>query len=246
MMQSLSLQGLSPRGFHRLHVTLWGEAGTQESVICAHGLTRQGRDFDALAGRLAADGLRVACPDVVGRGRSGWLRDAAGYGYPQYMADTVPLLAALAAEQVDWIGTSMGGLLGMMLAAQPDTPIRRLVINDVGPFIPKAALERIGGYLGQDWRFPDLAAAEAHLRQVHAPFGPLSDAQWRHLTEHSVAAAPDGQYRFAYDPGIAQPFPAPAASTTSTSGPSGTGSPCRPWSCAAPSPTSCWPRRPKR
>ena len=204
--RSGSYLGLSAGGFHRLAYVEWGAAKPDRTALCVHGLTRSGRDFDALAGALARDGLRVACPDVVGRGRSDRLADPAGYGYPQYLADMNALIARLDAPQVDWIGTSMGGLIGMMLAAQPNTPLRRLVINDVGPFIPKAALARIGEYVGRDPRFADLAAAEAYFREIHAPFGALTDAQWRHLTEHSVTPAEGGGYRLAYDPAIALPF----------------------------------------
>ncbi|MDH3473218.1 MAG: alpha/beta hydrolase [Rhodospirillales bacterium] len=204
--------GLSAGGFHRLAYSEWGAPGAERVAVCAHGLTRNGRDFDVLAAALAEEGLKVACPDVVGRGRSDRLSDPVGYGYPQYLADATALIARLGVERLDWIGTSMGGLMGLMLAAQPETPIRRLVINDVGPFIPKAALRRIGGYVGRDPLFPDLAAAEAYFREVHAPFGRLTDLQWRHLTEHSVvpAAEPDGGgWRLAYDPAIGLPFQDP-------------------------------------
>jgi len=201
-----SYLGLSAGGFHRLAYAEWGAPHARQVALCVHGLTRSGRDFDALAGALALAGLRVACPDVVGRGRSDRLADPAGYGYPQYLADMSALIARLDVPRVDWVGTSMGGLMGMLMAAQPNTPLRRLVVNDVGPFIPKAAVTRIGEYVGRDPRFADLAAAEAYFREVHAPFGPLTDAQWRHLTEHSLAAAEDGGYRLAYDPAIAAPF----------------------------------------
>ena len=205
--------GLSAGGFHRIAFHDWGPERDGEGmvsgrpVLCLHGLTRNGRDFDALAAALAATGRRAVAPDVVGRGRSDWLADPAGYGYPQYLADMAPIIARLDAATVDWVGTSMGGLIGMMLAAQPNSPIARLVINDVGPFIPKAAIERIGTYVGQAPHFADLEALEAYLRRVHAPFGPLSDAQWRHLATHS--ARPDGEgFRLAYDPGIAEAFKA--------------------------------------
>lgn len=201
-----SYLGLSAAGFHRLAFAEWVAPGAGRTVVCVHGLTRNGRDFDALAGALARDGLRVACPDVVGRGRSDRLADPAGYGYPQYLADMTALIARLDVPQVDWVGTSMGGLIGMLLAAQPNTPLRRLVVNDVGPFIPKASLVRIGTYVGRDPHFADLAAAEAYFREVHAPFGALTDAQWRHLTEHNVTRAEDSGYRLAYDPAIAAPF----------------------------------------
>jgi pimeloyl-ACP methyl ester carboxylesterase len=145
--------GLGLGGFHRLAYVAWGEGRTQPPVLCVHGLTRNGRDFDGLAADLASSGRTVVCPDVVGRGRSGWLANPALYGYPQYLGDAAALIARLDAAEVDWVGTSMGGLIGMMLAAQPNNPIRRLVLNDVGPFIPQAALLRIGSYVGHGpWR----------------------------------------------------------------------------------------------
>ena len=201
-----TLQGLSAGGFHRLRLAEWGSPESSRVAVCVHGLTRNGRDFDCLARVLAESGYRVACPDVVGRGKSDWLSDPAGYGYPQYLADSAVLLAYLNATEVDWIGTSMGGLIGMMLTAQPGTPIRRLVINDVGPFIPSAALKRIGDYVGGNPVFADFAEAEAYIREVAEPFGALTDRQWRHLTEHSLVRAPGGGYRLAYDPAIGAPF----------------------------------------
>jgi pimeloyl-ACP methyl ester carboxylesterase len=141
-----------------------------------------------------------------GQRASAWLAEAADYGYPQYLADMTALIARLDVAAVDWVGTSMGGLIGMMLAAQPGTPIRRLVLNDIGPFIPKAALERIADYVGLDPRFEDLAALEAYLRRVHAPFGPLTEDQWRHLAEHSARPLDEGGFGLAYDPRIGDAF----------------------------------------
>ncbi|WP_026870471.1 alpha/beta fold hydrolase [Inquilinus limosus] len=203
--------GLGLGGFHRLAYAAWGHDRSQPPVLCVHGLTRNGRDFDALAADLAWSGRAVICPDVVGRGRSGWLANPALYGYPQYLADAAALIARLDVPAVDWVGTSMGGLIGMMLAAQPNTPIRRLVLNDVGPFIPQAALQRIGSYVGQDPVFADIDGLEAYLRRVHAPFGPLTDAQWRHLATHSARRRNDGTLGLAYDPGIAAAFAGPIA-----------------------------------
>lgn len=197
--------GLSTQGFHALAYTEWGPSHGARVAVCVHGLTRNARDFDVLAAALAEEGLKVICPDVVGRGRSARLADPTGYGYPQYLADMNALIARLDVAELDWIGTSMGGLLGMMLAAQPNTPLKRLVINDVGPFIPKAALERIGTYVGQDPVFADLAAVEAYFRELYAPFGPLDDLQWRHVVEYGAVATGEG-YRLTYDPGIAEPF----------------------------------------
>jgi len=177
-------------------------------VICVHGLTRNARDFDPLADALAQAGFLVVCPDMAGRGDSDWLAVPDGYGLPQYCADVTSLIARLGVERVDWVGTSMGGMIGMTLAAQSQTPLGRLVINDIGPFIPKAAIARIASYAGSDPRFADVAEAEAHLREIHAPFV-LSDAHWRHLAEHSVRPADEladegggGRLRLHYDPAI--------------------------------------------
>lgn len=199
-----SLRCLSKSGFHKL---AYRESGPDHPVpvLCLHGLARNARDFDALAADLAAAGRRAVCADVVGRGDSGWLRDPLDYGYPQYLADTAALIARLGSRQVDIVGTSMGGLIGMMLAAQPDNPVRRLVVNDVGPFIPKAALARILDYFGKDPRFADLAEAEAYHRRIYRSFGDLSDAQWRHLTETSLRRDGEG-WRLHYDPRIAEPM----------------------------------------
>ncbi|WP_294991163.1 alpha/beta hydrolase [Sulfuritalea sp.] len=183
----------------------WGDATNPRVLVCVHGLSRCSRDFDFLAQAMAAD-YRVVCPDVVGRGRSDWLRNKSLYALPQYCADMTTLLAKLGAETVDWVGTSMGGLIGMVLASQPETPIRRLVLNDVGPVITAASLERIGTYLGAAPRFDGIEQAEAFVRFVSASFGNFDDAQWRHLTVHVTRVAADGKVEFAYDPGIAQAF----------------------------------------
>ena len=198
--------GLSPAGFHRNTYWEWlSRRPDAPSLIAMHGLTRNGRDFDAVA-QVLADRFHVVCPDVVGRGRSDWLPKGVLYGYPQYLADAAALIARVTGGPVDWLGTSMGGLVGMMLAAQPLTPIRRLILNDVGPFVPKAALERIGSYVGQDPRFADLTGLEAYLRDVLAGFGNLSDADWAHMALWSARALPEGGYGLAYDPAIADLF----------------------------------------
>jgi pimeloyl-ACP methyl ester carboxylesterase len=206
VMREREVFSLGPHGLHRLAYTEWGEPANQRVVICVHGLTRTGRDFDALAGRLAAD-YRVACPDLPGRGRSHWLAAPGDYVPLTYLGDLVTLIARLDVEEVDWVGTSLGGLLGIMLAAQPDSPIRKLVINDIGAFVPHGCLERIVDYVGTDPHFATLEALEGYLREVHATFGPLTDAQWQHLARHS--ARPDtvaGGFRLHYDPKLAQPF----------------------------------------
>ncbi len=204
-MRTDSFLSLSPNMFHRVVFTEWGKPDHEQVLLCVHGLTRNGRDFDYLATALKAN-YRVICPDVAGRGHSEWLEVKEDYNYPTYCADMAALIARLHAEQVDWVGTSMGGIIGMLLAAQPKAPVRRLVINDIGPFVPRTALERIGQYLGADPHFDSLTDAASYLQQVHAGFGPLTDDQWIHLARHSVHPATDGQYSLMYDPAIALPF----------------------------------------
>lgn len=198
---------LSPLGFHRMAYYEWGQATVARTIVCAHGLTRNGRDFDELAKALAATGhVRVVCIDVVGRGRSDWLKDPALYAYQQYMSDMNTLLARLNTDAIDWIGTSMGGLIGILLAAQANNPIKRLVLNDVGPYIPLAALQRIAGYVGLDPVFSGKPALEAFLRKNYAVSGPLTDADFTHLVEHSHRVLPDGRLGLAYDAAIAKNF----------------------------------------
>lgn len=196
---------LDGSGLHRMAYTEWGDAHNPKVLICVHGLTRNGRDFDFLARKLSRD-YRVICPDVVGRGRSDWLKKSAGYGFPQYVADMVTLIARLDVAEVHWLGTSMGGLIGMFVAALEHSPITRLILNDVGPVITNESLRRIGEYVGKAPRFASLEEAEKFTRFVSAPFGNLSDAQWRHLTETSVRQTEDGQWEMRYDPAIAEAF----------------------------------------
>jgi pimeloyl-ACP methyl ester carboxylesterase len=204
-MREDSFLGLSTGGFHRVAYTEWGDPLHDDVALCVHGLTRNGRDFDTLAGALQKH-RRVACPDIVGRGRSDWLTDKTQYTFITYCADMTALLARLRATAVDWIGTSMGGQIGMILAAQPNTPIRRLVLNDIGPLVPKEAPRRLLSYVGKlPPPFESLADADKYIRQIYAPFGALSDAQWAHITRHSVREA-DGRYALAYDPGIVEPL----------------------------------------
>lgn len=198
-------RGLSPRGFHNITYNVWGRADAPRTVVCVHGLVRNAHDFDTIAAALS-DRARVVCIDVVGRGDSDDLPDPTLYAYPQYLADMAVVLAAINATEVDWIGTSMGGLIGMVLAAQPGTPIRRLILNDVGPFIPAAALARIAAYIGNPPRLPDLATAEAYIRKIYQNTGPCTDADFAALARHSVRPHPDGGFRMNYDPTIAQNF----------------------------------------
>lgn len=200
-----SVQCASPSGLHRMAYTEWGDPANPQVLVCVHGLSRNGRDFDDLA-RAMADSHRVVCPDIVGRGRSDWLRDPSGYGVPQYVTDMMVLIARLDVETVQWLGTSMGGLIGMVLASLPGTPVSRLMLNDVGPAISSESIRRIGEYIGRAPRFAGLEEAERYIRAVSAPFGALSDTQWRALTESSVRPAADGGLEMIYDPKIADSF----------------------------------------
>lgn len=197
--------------------TEWGRPDNPHIVVCVHGLTRNCRDFDFLAEALEAD-CRVICVDVVGRGQSDWLVSEAGYdNYLLYLSDAIELLKHIRALggadiQLDWVGVSMGGLIGMALATQPvlpltlPVPVRRLVISDIGPLIPVTALARIGQYLGRDPRFNSLEEFEVYLKKISNPFGPLTEPQWHHLAIHSVREFDDGTYGFRYDPRIAESF----------------------------------------
>ncbi|WP_237180828.1 alpha/beta fold hydrolase [Roseomonas haemaphysalidis] len=188
----------------------WAEWGPADGapVVCVHGLTRTGRDFDTLARELAGDGRRVICPDMPGRGLSSWLPDGSLYAVPSYLAALAPLLAGLG--RFDWVGTSMGGLIGMALASLPGNRVGRLVLNDVGAEIPAAALAGIAAYVGFGPDFAGIDALEAHLRVIHAGFGPLSPAEWRHLAETSARMTPGGRVTLHYDPAIAKPMQAAA------------------------------------
>jgi pimeloyl-ACP methyl ester carboxylesterase len=204
-MTAHDLPVLGPQGFCNLAYWEWAGPPGAPVVLCVHGLTRNGRDFDFLAAALA-ERFRVVCPDIPGRGRSDWLPVARGYNFPFYLGVLAALFARLDVPAIDWVGTSMGGLLGMLFAAQPKSPVRRLVLNDIGPAIAEAGLDRIGGYLGSDPAFADRRELEAYLRQVHAAFGPLTDAQWQHLAAHSGRRRSDGRLGLAYDPKIGEAF----------------------------------------
>jgi pimeloyl-ACP methyl ester carboxylesterase len=204
-MTSHTYRTLGPHGFHRVHYTEWGDPDNSRVLICVHGMTRTGRDFDFLAAALEHE-YRVICPDVVGRGQSDWLDDKTDYTYPLYVNDMAMLLARIDAARIDWVGTSMGGLIGMFLASYSGTPIHRLLVNDVGPFIPAAGLKRVAKYVGQALIWDTFEAMDQALR-VYAPaFGKLTDAQWRHMLIHSSRQLDDGRYTMGYDPGIAEIF----------------------------------------
>ena len=206
-------------GGHKMAYWQWGNPEAAHVVVCVHGVSRQGRDFDVLAQSLATRGggqTRVICPDIVGRGQSDWLKDPAGYQIPNYAMDMAALLPTLQSAQLDWIGTSMGGLIGMVVAGSglSPVPIRRLVINDVGPTIQWEAVQRIGPYLGALMRFDSLEQAAAGMWAVSTGFGPHTPAQWLELSRYMVkpvgpqSAGDATVVRLHYDPAIAVPFKA--------------------------------------
>jgi len=199
---------LSPEGLHRMAYWEWGDAANPRVLVCVHGLSRQGRDFDTLARALASE-YRVVCPDVVGRGQSDWLANPASYGIPQYVSDMVTLVARLGASEVHWVGTSMGGLIGLGLASLRRSPIARMVMNDVGPALEYAALARIAVYLGMPVHWKTMEEAADQMRAVSLGFGPHTPEQWMALSRRqAVPLAPQdgGGFRPHYDPAIAVPF----------------------------------------
>ncbi|MFZ6742391.1 alpha/beta fold hydrolase [Undibacterium sp. JH2W] len=202
-----SVQCISPTGLHAMSYKEWGDPLNPKVLICVHGLSRVAEDFDSLAPALCHE-YRVVCPDVVGRGYSGRLRNPMHYQIPQYVSDMVSLLARLDAETVHWFGTSMGGLIGMSLAGLPDNPVKKLVLNDVGPVLNPDALARIGDYIGQDVRFDSFDEAQAYIKAISISFGPHSPAQWEKLARDVLRQNEQGQWVRHYDLGLAQPIKA--------------------------------------
>ena len=199
------VQCLSPAGLHAMAYKEWGDPHNPQVLVCVHGVTRVSDDFDALAAALS-DYYRVICPDIVGRGRSDWLKDPKYYWVPQYVSDMVTLIARLDVPQVDWFGTSMGALIGMGLAALPDAPIRKMVMNDVGPTLNFQALSRIGSYIGEDLRFDSFQQAREYIRTISAPFGPHTEQEWDKLAADVLRQTDDGRWRRHYDVSLALPF----------------------------------------
>ena len=199
------VQCLSPAGLHAMAYKEWGDPHNPQVLVCVHGVTRVSDDFDALATALS-DHYRVICPDIVGRGRSDWLKDPKYYWVPQYVSDMVTLIARLDVPQVDWFGTSMGALIGMGLAALPDAPIRKMVMNDVGPTLNFQALSRIGSYIGEDLRFDSFQQAREYIRTISAPFGPHTEQEWDKLAADVLRQTDDGRWRRHYDVSLALPF----------------------------------------
>jgi pimeloyl-ACP methyl ester carboxylesterase len=200
--------GLGFHGFHRIHYLEWGTPpkGTRkETLVCVHGITRNAHDFDYFAEHMC-DKYRVICPDVVGRGESDHLPDHQGYDYLQYNADMNALLARLNETQVDWLGSSMGGIIGMVLASVAQSPIRRLIINDIGPEISREPLTRIGDYIGKSGEFDTPEDVEKYFREIYSEFGPMSDDDWKHMVHFSTRRTKTGKYRLKMDPSVGDAF----------------------------------------
>ena len=204
-----SVQCLSLAGLHRMSYKEWGDEDNPNVLVCVHGVTRVGDDFDYMAQALAGD-YRVIAPDIVGRGRSDWLKNPQLYVIPQYVSDMVTLLARILKDderqKVDWFGTSMGGLIGMGMASLPGNPIRKLVLNDIGPVLAPQAMQRIGDYIGQDLRFDTFEDGARFIRDVSLSFGAHSEAEWRKLATDVLRQDKDGKWVRHYDMGLALPF----------------------------------------
>lgn len=200
--------GLGFHGFHRVNYLEWGNADDfahQETLVCVHGLTRNARDFDYFATKLC-DKYRVVCPDVVGRGDSDHLLSDEAYNYLQYNADMNALIARLGVTEVNWIGTSMGGIIGMVLASVSQSPIRRLVVNDIGPEVSRDALLSIAKYIGQSEEFASIAEIEKYLRMIYPEFAPMTDDDWAHMAKYSSKRTEHGTFKMKFDPRIGDAF----------------------------------------
>ena len=200
------VQCASTSGLHQMAYHEWGDPHNQNVLICVHGLTRRGSDFNVLA-KAMSDRYRVICPDVVGRGDSDWLENPMLYGLPQYVADMVTLIARLGVDKVDWFGTSMGGLIGIFLASQEHSPIRRMILNDVGPKIEATALKRLGDYVGKPFRFASKKEGLIYLNRICAPFGDFTPEQWKNYNGPHLIKDGD-EWVVHYDPDISKPFAA--------------------------------------
>jgi len=174
-------------------------------LICSHGLTRNRHDFDFIADYLSQS-YRVICFDLPGRGDSDWLANTINYDYPQYVIDALMVISRAGVDKVDWLGTSMGGILGMLLASMDNSPINRLILNDVGPFIPKQALKDIAQYVGKLPSYNTAKELENYMRTIYAGFGELSDLDWQQMLKYGHKILENGQFTLSYDPGISEPF----------------------------------------
>lgn len=205
-MKKNSVLGVTDEGCHHIAYTEWGSAEPGlPTVICVHGYTRNSRDFDALASYISLNGRHVFCPDMAGRGDSSWFKKSNHYNFNQYLQDSCALIARTQAQHVDWIGTSMGGIIGMMIAALPNSPIQRLVLNDVGAQIPLHGLRKLGKYAGKKQDFKSLSEATEYFKQTHAEFGDLNELQWETLATHSIEQRAEHLFTLKCDPAIRNP-----------------------------------------
>ncbi len=200
------VKGLSFGGFHRVSYMEWdAQNDAEDTMVCVHGVTRNAHDFDFAAARLSKT-RRIICPDVVGRGESDHLVDSDGYDYLQYNSDMNVLLSRLDVPKVDWLGTSMGGIIGMIMASMPQTPIRRLILNDIGPFIARDSLTKIGEYIGRSGEFRNQKEVRQYLQTNYAEFYPMTDDDWDEMVEHSCKRTSQGRYKLKMDPGVGVSF----------------------------------------
>ncbi len=197
----INIPDKSKQGFHKIAYTRWGNKDNPKVLLCMHGLSRNGRDFDFLAQELCND-YQVIAVDVAGRGRSQWLEDKDQYNYVTYTSDIFYLLGILGIDKVDWVGTSMGGIIAMLMGAYKPDLINKLVLNDIGTFVPGEALERIFDYVGKTALFDSRTAAERILKARMSSFGTLSEEHWQHIFKYSVIEIAGGKFSFAYDPQI--------------------------------------------
>lgn len=197
--------GLSSQGFHELAYVEWGDKDNPDVLVCVHGLTRNSRDFDYLAYDLQKK-YRIICPDLLGRGKSDYVGQASVYNFAQYMADMVALLARIGVDKVNWLGTSLGGIIGIMLAAQPHSPLKSLILNDIGMIIPSMALHRLGTYARNDPTFSSVDDAISYFQAVLAPIGDLNPEKWKHIAKYGTLASPNGSLRLACDSAIGENF----------------------------------------
>ncbi len=190
----------------RLGYLEWGASDAERTALCIHGISRNAHDFNWLGRELAKAGWRVIAIDMVGRGASQWLDDPAGYAVPVYIQHIAHVVSALDLGEVDWIGTSMGGMIGMVAASVGAIPMRRLVLNDIGPFIASDVIAGIIERVREVPEFKDEDAIKAFLMERFAPFGPVTDKQWSYFAHHSARRDADGDLRLVCDPAIAAPL----------------------------------------
>lgn len=200
-MREQKLQHLGPGGFHQVAYREWGDADNPRVLVCVHGISRRASDFDQIAHALS-DEYRVLSADMPGRGNSDWMQDKLHYVQSLYLSVCASLIARTGVTEVDWLGTSMGGRIGMALAATPGTPIRKLVINDIGPYVPASGRADNFAHFGTDPRFETEAQGMRYIRETRAAFGPTTESAWEKFCKDSLRQMDDGQWTLHYDPGL--------------------------------------------